>query len=168
MVLDRNLLSSEMLLDGDRVIRAALDRSVVSDDQDLAAGNTPDARDDSRAWRLAVIHFEGRQRRELEKGGARVDELADPLANRQLTLFAMTLKIFRSAALARVGDVASQVGHESAHPVLVGLEGPVGGRDVGFDYHPQQSVLNPHAGHRHTACMRYISAAPHRSQIILS
>jgi hypothetical protein len=35
-------------------------------------------------------------------------------------------------------------------------------------YQPQQSVLNPQAGQRHTACMRYISAWPHRSQIIAS
>jgi hypothetical protein len=34
-------------------------------------------------------------------------------------------------------------------------------------YHPQQSVLNPQAGQRQTACMRYISA-PHRSHGILS
>ena len=34
-------------------------------------------------------------------------------------------------------------------------------------YQPQQSVLNPHAGHRQTACMRNISA-PHRSQQIAS
>jgi hypothetical protein len=32
-------------------------------------------------------------------------------------------------------------------------------------YHPQQSVLNPHEGHRHTACIRYISA-PQRSQTV--
>jgi protein-L-isoaspartate(D-aspartate) O-methyltransferase len=35
------------------------------------------------------------------------------------------------------------------------------------DYHPQQSVLNLHIGHRHTACIRNISL-PHRSQITLS
>jgi protein-L-isoaspartate(D-aspartate) O-methyltransferase len=34
-------------------------------------------------------------------------------------------------------------------------------------YQPQQSVLNPHAEQRQTACMRYISA-PHRSQSTLS
>jgi hypothetical protein len=35
------------------------------------------------------------------------------------------------------------------------------------DYQPQQSVLNRHAGHRHTACMRNISV-PQRSQRTLS
>ena len=34
-------------------------------------------------------------------------------------------------------------------------------------YHPQQSVLNPHPAHRHTACILYISA-PQRSQTIWS
>jgi hypothetical protein len=35
-------------------------------------------------------------------------------------------------------------------------------------YQPQQSVLKPHSGQRQTACIRYISALPQRSQIILS
>jgi hypothetical protein len=39
--------------------------------------------------------------------------------------------------------------------------------DYRLDYHPQQSVLNPHAGQRHTACMRYISA-PQRSHRVFS
>ena len=34
-------------------------------------------------------------------------------------------------------------------------------------YHPQQSVLNPHPVHRHTACILYISA-PQRSHTIWS
>ena len=35
-------------------------------------------------------------------------------------------------------------------------------------HQPQQSVLKPHSGQRQTACIRYISALPHRSQIIRS
>jgi len=35
-------------------------------------------------------------------------------------------------------------------------------------YQPQQSVLKPQFGQRHTACIRNISACPHRSQTILS
>jgi hypothetical protein len=35
------------------------------------------------------------------------------------------------------------------------------------NHQPQQSVLNPQAGQRQTACMRYISA-PQRSQSVLS
>jgi hypothetical protein len=36
-----------------------------------------------------------------------------------------------------------------------------------MSYHPQQSVLKPHAEQRHTPCMRYISAL-HRSQSTFS
>jgi len=53
------------------------------------------------------------------------------------------------------------------HPLAIGFERRVGGIDVGFDYHPQQSVLKPHAGHRQTACIRYISF-PQRSQSVFS
>ena len=35
-------------------------------------------------------------------------------------------------------------------------------------YQPQQSVLNPQAGQRQTACMRYIAALPQRSQSMSS
>jgi hypothetical protein len=55
------------------------------------------------------------------------------------------------------------------HPIAIGEERRVGRIDLRVeDYHPQQSVLKPQAGQRQTACIRYISAAPHRSQIILS
>ena len=39
---------------------------------------------------------------------------------------------------------------------------------VAADHHPQQSVLKPQAGHRQTACIRYISDLPHRSQMTAS
>ncbi|HYU78913.1 MAG TPA: hypothetical protein VEK56_08000 [Vicinamibacterales bacterium] len=39
--------------------------------------------------------------------------------------------------------------------------------EAAWDYQPQQSVLKRHAGHRQTACIRYISA-PHRSHDIFS
>jgi len=41
------------------------------------------------------------------------------------------------------------------------------GRTDDCFHHPQQSVLKPHAEHRHTACMRYISPSQ-RSHSILS
>jgi hypothetical protein len=41
-------------------------------------------------------------------------------------------------------------------------------RFSGQRHQPQQSVLNPQAGQRQTACIRYISATPQRSHIILS
>ena len=35
-------------------------------------------------------------------------------------------------------------------------------------YQPQQSVLKPQSGQRHTACIRYMSPVPQRSQSIAS
>ena len=47
-VLERDLLRAQVLLDGDRVVGAALDRRVVGDDQHLAARDAADAGDDAR------------------------------------------------------------------------------------------------------------------------
>jgi len=40
-------------------------------------------------------------------------------------------------------------------------------RGRNLSYHPQQSDLNPQAGQRHTACIRYASA-PQRSHNVLT
>ena len=50
-VLARDLLRAQVLLDGHRVIRAALDRRVVADDHAFAARNAADAGDDAGARR---------------------------------------------------------------------------------------------------------------------
>lgn len=52
-----------------------------------------------------------------------------------------------------------------SHPVNLWMICLAGRSKIGSHDHPQQSVLNRHAGHRHTACMRYISA-PQRSQVV--
>jgi hypothetical protein len=82
----------------------------------------------------------------------------------------MALEIFGAAALSRALGAFAQFNDELSHPVLVGLEGRVGRIDSRLEdvhYQPQQSVLNPQAGQRQTACMRYISS-PQRSHNILS
>ena len=67
-VLLGDLLGAQVLLDGHRVVGAALDRGVVGDDHHLAAGDAADSRDEAGAGRLAAVHPVGRQRRELEEG----------------------------------------------------------------------------------------------------
>jgi len=52
---------------------------------------------------------------------------------------------------------------QSAVACAVGSRQSAVGRPL--RYHPQQSVLNPQAGQRQTACMRYISA-PQRSHTV--
>ena len=90
-VLLRDLLSAQMLLDGHRVVGAALDRGVVGDDHHLAAGNAPDARDEAGARRFSPVHAVRRQRRELEKGRSGIEQRVHPVADEHLLLLGMAL-----------------------------------------------------------------------------
>jgi hypothetical protein len=82
----------------------------------------------------------------------------------------MTPHVALTSTLASRGGALAQGLHEPFHVCLIGLEELRGGIDVGLDcihHHPQQSVLKRQTGHRHTACIRNISA-PHRSHKTLS
>ena len=87
-VLLGDLLRAQVLLDRDRVVRAALDGGVVGDDHDFPARDPPDAGDEPGARRLAVVHPVGRQGRELEERRARVEQRVHPVAHEHLLLFA--------------------------------------------------------------------------------
>ncbi len=170
-VLERDLLRAQVLLDGDREVRAAFDRGVVGDDQHFAARDAADAGDEAGGRRLVVVHVERGERRQLEKrraasraaarsarapaacparGGARGTSGRRLRARgRAASRSSATSCCIRSRLLVKIGSEGSIVRLENDH------------------YQPQQSVLKPQAGQRQTACMRYISA-PHRSQSILS
>src|SRR5690349_23474855 len=93
----------------------------------------------------------------------------------------MALEVLRAAAVASANGARTQISHQMLHPIAILLKRRVVRIDVSVEgehgsarssrpttiYHPQQSVLKPQSGHRHTACMRYISA-PQRSQSIWS
>ena len=79
-VLERDLLRAKVLLHGERVIGAALDRRVVRDDDAHVPADTADSGDHAGAGRLVVVHAERRQRRELQERGARIEEALDALA----------------------------------------------------------------------------------------
>ena len=167
-IVERDLLRADVLLDGDRVVGAAFDGGVVGDDQHLAARHAADPRHDAGRRRLVVVHPVGGERGELEERRTGVEQTIDALARRQLSLVALALKVFRAAAFAGPGRSLCELGDKLLHASAVGLEDGVGRIDASVeDYHPQQSVLKPHAGQRQTACMRYISA-PQRSQSILA
>ena len=67
----RDLLGAQVLLDGHRVVGAALDRRVVGDDHAPTPLDDSDAGHDPGARRVAVVEVLGRQRRELEQTGSR-------------------------------------------------------------------------------------------------
>ena len=76
-------LRAQVLLDGDRVVRAALHRRVVADDHAFAAGDAADAGDDAGARRFVAVHAEGRERRQLEERRARIEQHFHAIAGQQ-------------------------------------------------------------------------------------
>ena len=83
-VLRGDLLRAQVLLHGQREVRAALHGRVVRDDDALAALDRADAGDDPGGGRLAVVAVPGGERAELEERRARVEQPLDPLARGQL------------------------------------------------------------------------------------
>src|SRR5688500_1564479 len=85
----------------------------------------------------------------------------------------MPLEILRASALPAYREPVVQLLHQPGQVLAVRLKFRGVGSNLALNpvqtiYQPQQSVLKPHAGQRQTACMRYISALAHRSQIIAS
>jgi hypothetical protein len=56
VVLQCHLLCTNVLLDGQRVIRAAFDGGVVRHDDHVATRHSPDARHNAGRWRIIVVH----------------------------------------------------------------------------------------------------------------
>jgi hypothetical protein len=132
-VLERDLLCADVLLDRDRVVGAALHGRVVGHDDDLAPGDAPDARDKPRGWCVVVVHVVGGEGRQLEEGRARIDELLDSFADRQLALLAMPFQVLRTPALTRARHTVAEVAHKRRHTLGVGLEQGACRVDVGFE-----------------------------------
>ena len=114
-VLERDLLGPQVLLHRQRIVGAALDRRVVGDDQDLAAGDAADAGDQAGARRIAVVEAGGGERRDLEERRARIEQAVDALADRQLALLAMPGVRRRAAAGPGRGQPLPQLADERRH-----------------------------------------------------
>ena len=110
MVLLGDLLRAQMLLDRHRIVRAALDGRVVGDDRAELAFDDADAGDDAGAGRIVAVHAVGRERREFEKIGTRIDQPLDPLARGELVALAMFGGRLGSAAGVRGRETLAQSG----------------------------------------------------------
>ena len=84
IVLPGNILRPQMLLHRHRIIGAALDGGVVGDDHAFAPRDPSNTSDDARRMHVATIEIVGSQRRQLEKGGAGVDQEIDALSRQHL------------------------------------------------------------------------------------
>src|SRR5215210_4671692 len=118
MVLLGDLLRPEVLLDGHRVVGAALDRRVVRHDHDLPTRDAPDAGDYSGSRHLAVVHPEGRQGRELQERRVRVEYEVYAVPHRQLAALLVPLPgLLAATAPGLLGPVAQLL-----QELLVGLD----------------------------------------------
>ena len=121
-VLTRDLLRAQVLLHGERVVRAALHGRVVRDDHALAALDDADAGDDPRRRCVAVVELPRGEGVQLEEGGARVDESVDPLARGELPARAMALDRLLAAAGRDERGALAQLRHEPFHRRAAALE----------------------------------------------
>ena len=130
-VLERDLLRAQVLLDGHRVVGAALDGRVVGDDDAGRALDPADAGDDPGPGRIVVVEAGRRQRAQLQEGGPRVQQAVDPFADGELAAFTVSRDRSVVAAGATPGDrllARAKVGYEHCQRVVVGTR--LGGRGV--------------------------------------
>ena len=133
-VLERDLLRADVLPDGHRIVRAALDGRVVGDDQDFAAGHAADAGDDAgrRAPRCRTdpTRRAERARGTVSRGSS---SLSMRSRDRQLALLAVTLDVSIAAAAPDDGGPFAQLGDERRQARIVRPEQLRTGIDLGVD-----------------------------------
>ena len=133
-VLRRHLLRAQVLLRRDRVVRPALDRRVVRDDHHRPAVHRADAGDDAaRRDHLVAVQLVARERRELEEGRPRVDDLLDPLARQHLAARPVQrARLLAAAAVHGLGERPHPLGL-LGHPRGVRREGRRAGVDAAVE-----------------------------------
>ena len=121
-VLLGDLLRAEMLLDGYRVVGAALDRRVVGDHDALAPLDAADPGDDAGGGDLGPVEPVGRQRREFQERRAFVHQRRHPFARQHLAPLAVAFARLGGTALAHEGMASGEVLHLRPHGRLVAPE----------------------------------------------
>ena len=130
-VLECNLLRPQVLLDGEGVVRAALDRRVVGDDHARSPLDDADTRDDPGRRHDAVVLLPRGEGTELEEGAIRIDEAVDALAGQQLAAAAVLLARGLGAPGCDVCPALGQECDQGAHLRGAGDELRVAAVDVG-------------------------------------
>src|SRR5204863_2600826 len=112
------LLGPEVLLHGHRVVAAALDRGVISDDDDGRALDRANAGDDPCGRRVVVVEAVCRERTQLEEWASGVQQPVDPLADGKLAALSMAGDRSVVAARSTPGDgrlAAAQIAARGRH-----------------------------------------------------
>ena len=126
LVLARDGLRAQRLLQAHRGDRAALDRAVACRDQDAPARHDADADDGAAALdallAVVVVHAEPGERAQLEKVAARIEQPGDALAGQQLSALlepgALRRRLLDHPRLER-----ADLGEARLHPLRVRAEG---------------------------------------------
>ncbi len=82
-ILTRDLLSTQMLFDRNRIVGAAFDGRVVGNDHAFAAGNPADTGDDAGPRAFVVVHPVGSKRCDLQQRAAGIEQAVDAVAGQQ-------------------------------------------------------------------------------------
>ena len=121
-VLLRHFLGPQVLLNRHGVVGAALHCGVVAHDHAVDPADAADTGNQASARRVAVVHTQGRQRRQLEKRGAGVKQHLHPVARQQFAARRVTRAGGFAATRGSALDLHAQVVDQGAHGTRIGLE----------------------------------------------
>ena len=127
-----DFLRAQMLLDGQRVIGAALDGCIIGDDDAFLAAYAPYARYHSRRRSGFRVNLIGGELREFQKRRTRIDERRDSIARQEFVARDMSLPRVSAAALRDECDLAAQILDQLFHRGFVRGEILTIRRDGGF------------------------------------
>ncbi len=111
-ILSRDLLGSQMLLYGHRVIGPALDRRIVGDDHAQSSAHRADPGDDPGGRCLIVVHPLGSEWGDLEERGALVEQGFDAIPREQFAAADVALARGRRAPCRGPLPASGKVGKE--------------------------------------------------------
>src|SRR5438128_1321531 len=111
-----------MLLHGHRVVRSALHRRVVGDDDDLAPADAADAGNYACGGRLAFVHVPGGKRAKLEERSSWIQQVVDALAGSELAARAVALRHLLAPAGPHRPERILELLDECAHPRVIAGE----------------------------------------------
>ncbi len=130
-VLLGDFLRAQMLLDRHRIVGAAFDRCIVGDDDAMLPFHDAYTGDHTGRGCCAFVHPVRRERRKLEKAGARIDQSIDTLARRQFVAFTVFRDGLGAAACAHRREMFAKLRRQAGHAfevLRIGIAAPVQAR----------------------------------------
>mmetsp|Transcript_16687 Transcript_16687/g.38301 ORF Transcript_16687/g.38301 Transcript_16687/m.38301 type:complete len:228 (-) Transcript_16687:334-1017(-) len=121
IVLQRNLLCTQVLLDCDRIVGPAFDRGIVGNHHAKLTGNHSDSSDNSATRN--PVHVSGKSR-EFQERGSGIAQCLHPVPWQEFVSLEVAFDGFRSASLSCMVEVSIELVHllpGSFHGLLIGF-----------------------------------------------